>query len=93
MKIVIDITKEDYDWIMQQDTMNEVVYRGWKEIQNGQVLPNGHGDLIDRKALEETFDHLSSDDYESPLWYEDTVFRVINNAPTIIKVDKETANG
>lgn len=39
--------------------------------------------LIDADALKETFENLASDDYESPLWYESTVFRVIDNAPTV----------
>ena len=40
-------------------------------------------DLISRSELKKAFEHLASDDYESPLWYESTVFRVIDNAPTV----------
>ena len=42
-----------------------------------------NNDLISREALKKAFEHLASDDYESPLWYESTVFRVIDNAPTV----------
>ena len=42
-----------------------------------------NNDLISRSELIKAFEHLASDDYENPLWYEDTVFRVIDNAPTV----------
>ena len=42
-----------------------------------------NNDLISRSELKKAFEHLASDDYESPLWYESTVFRVIDNAPTV----------
>lgn len=42
-----------------------------------------NNDLISRSELKKAFEHLASDDYENPLWYEDTVFRVIDNAPTV----------
>lgn len=47
--------------------------------------------LIDADALKKTFENLASDDYESPLWYESTVFRVIDNSPTITKTQAEDA--
>ena len=42
-----------------------------------------NNDLISRSELKKAFENLASDDYESPLWYESTVFRVIDNAPTV----------
>ena len=42
-----------------------------------------NNDLISRSELKKAFEHLASDDYESQLWYESTVFRVIDNAPTV----------
>ena len=42
-----------------------------------------NNDLISRSELIKAFEHLASDDYENPLWYESTVFRTIDNAPTV----------
>lgn len=40
-------------------------------------------DLISRSALKETFENLASDDYNEPIWYQQTVFETIDNAPTV----------
>lgn len=42
-----------------------------------------NNDLISREALKKAFENLASDDYNEPIWYQQTVFETINNAPTI----------
>ena len=39
--------------------------------------------LISRSALRKTFENLASDDYNEPIWYQQTVFETIDNAPTV----------
>lgn len=39
--------------------------------------------LIDADALKEKFENLASDDYNVPIWYQQTVFETIDNAPTV----------
>lgn len=40
-------------------------------------------DLISREALKKAFENLASDGYNEPIWYQQTVFETIDNAPTI----------
>ena len=42
-------------------------------------------DLISRSALRKVFENLASDDYNEPIWYQQTVFETIDNAPTVSK--------
>lgn len=39
--------------------------------------------LIDADNLKEAFENLASDDYNEPIWYQQTVFETIDNAPTV----------
>lgn len=41
------------------------------------------GDFISRQALKEAFENLASDDYNEPIWYQQTVFEIIDNAKPI----------
>ena len=40
-------------------------------------------ELISREALKKAFENLASDDYNEPIWYQQTVFETIDNAPTV----------
>ena len=42
-----------------------------------------NNDLISREALRKAFENLASDDYNEPIWYQQTVFETIDNAPTV----------
>ena len=83
MKVVIDIPEEDYKTILN----SKLPYAGeppmslvWV-IRNGQVLPKGCGDLIDRDDLKLQMPTPIEDEYK-------TAYRIIDNAPTIIPADK-----
>ena len=73
MKIIIDIPEEDY---AQLDKWSVYYFR--EIISKGTVLPKGHGDLIDRKALINNGIQKGFCD-----WYDE-----IKYAPTIIEADK-----
>ena len=91
MKLIIDFpdkNRRDIYWSNGKRVANLI-----GEYKVLAVLPEGHGDLISRLELKKAFEHLASDDYNDPLWYENTVFRVINTAPTVIEADKENGNG
>ena len=50
MKVVIDISEEDYNFVKKQ--VADGITNPLKMcIANGTPLPKGHGDLIDRKEL------------------------------------------
>lgn len=40
--------------------------------------------LIDADKLKKAFENLASDDYNEPIWYQQTVFETIDNAPTVV---------
>ena len=49
MKLIIDINKEDYEYIRENKGMHYTMTTGICEaIFDGTPLPEGHGDLIDR---------------------------------------------
>ena len=86
MRLLIDIPDEQYEYIKRSDK-NTFAAVSSKEcmlyaIKNGTPISTD-GDLISRSELKKSFEHLASDDYENPLWYESTVFRVIDNVPTV----------
>ena len=94
MKLIIKIPDEVYE------SGNFCRYFGaWSDkledlIENGTVLPKGHGDLIDRNALItelETDYHRSLSESGAHLFVEITSY--IDDAKTIIEADKENANG
>lgn len=49
MKVVIDITEQDYQLACKHPDVLISVYA--QAIKNGTPLPKGHGDLIDRQEL------------------------------------------
>ena len=52
MKLVIDIHKKDYQSILNS---GQVPYGVVCAIMNGTPLPKGHGDLVDRDAINDRF--------------------------------------
>ena len=93
MKIVIDISEEEYNKIKENDCG---LFKGryFDMIRNGTPLPTGHGRLVDADALIlnnkdyiGTTAHLMEDEVrnETVKWINED----IENAPTIIEADKE----
>ena len=83
MKLIIDISKIDYEYAKNYARSNVVALMNNHEIiecvANGTPLPKGHGRLIDA-------DHLCE---EHPLAF---VRDVIDEEVTVIEADKEIKN-
>ena len=59
MKIVIDIPDEDYNDIKDGYLCEELADIAIKAVQNGAVLPKGHGALIAEDILLDKWNNLS----------------------------------
>ena len=86
MKVVIDIPSGDFNSIrngalfyIQHDRLDEVVTYAFN---NATIIPEGHGDLIDRDNLKFQLPTPIEDEYK-------TVYRIVNAAPAVIEADKE----
>lgn len=79
MKIIIDISDEDYEYIKNSNDMN------FNAIKNGTPLPKNHGRLIDVSDIEwaKHREERNYIDYEVIDWDD------IVNAPTIIEAEIE----
>ena len=81
MQIVIDIPKEDYEYLKAHNK-----HGLYSSILNGTVLLKGHGRLIDAdKYLEEQRPRGIADD----VWKESNIYKTIMAMSTIIEADKE----
>ncbi len=81
MKIVIDMPEDVYEEIMAHNRelreSGKSAYYLEGLIQNGTPLPEGHGDLIDRKEL-----------LKQPMDLANYPSNYVQVAPTIIEADK-----
>ena len=77
MEIVIKIDEKDYQPLKD----GHIPFSVLDVIRNGTILPNGHGDLIDKSDL------IPDSDYEDGTFYAVSI-GVIHGAPTIIKADR-----
>jgi len=90
MKIVIDISEEEYNEI-EPFLKGEAIKSGFnlfkvlKTIKNGTPLPKGHGDLIDRGKLKTHFIGTEQGT-DLEVYLEPTII----NAPVLIEADKES---
>ena len=88
MKLIIDIHKDQYEFIKQSMTMDKVkdyhalLYDICEHIANGTPLPKGHGRLIDADELLKK--NLGAD-YDCRI----TSSGIIN-APTVLEADTES---
>lgn len=84
MQIKIEISDEDYKDIIENGLCGYSSVR--ENVSNaiflGKPLPKGHGDLIDRDALE------SHDEYDGQGFTKSVYKDDIDLAPTIIEADK-----
>lgn len=88
MKIVIDISEEQYEIIKElakkQNSFCPEADSAEKIIANGIPLPKGHGDLIDRtEVIKNIFDYCNG---------KKTIGQCIDNVPTIIETESEEKN-
>lgn len=89
MKIVIDISERDYEFIKSvrsimknSDTFERLATDLFLSVKNGTPLPKRHGDLIDRDVAYDEFDKACFS-YEGGL---------LNRIPAVIPADKEECN-
>ena len=84
MQIVIDIPKEDWEFIKESDgcRWSRAIIEG---VINGTPLPKGHGRLIDENEL---IDEIEREEIDGR--YYDVIYaHSIYDAETIIEADKE----
>lgn len=81
MKIVIDISDDDYEYIKllhEGLTDYQTTLKLYRAVKNGKPLPKGHGRLIDADALGNEIDTWGLNDY-----YKYDFLEAIDNAPTV----------
>lgn len=91
MQIVINVDNELYEYFSKRRTMHDNGYFSHigkliKALRGGSLLPKGCGRLIDADEL------LASErprGIADDVWKESHIYKLLSNAPTIIKADKE----
>ena len=88
IELVIRIPKKLYDTIKKRERMlTSEDFQLYEAVENGTLLPKGHGDLIDRSKLE------MSDIAPEP-WYRPMMAYTeweIDDAEVVVEADKEGA--
>jgi len=84
-RVVIDIPEKIMEHIKIQDVKLSEFDVICEAIDNGEIIPAGCGDLIDRNSLEDVF----YGDYDGKTYFSNEVKRIIDNAPAIIEANKE----
>ena len=77
MQIVIDVPDEKYDRLVYQDIISLRSY-----VENGIVLPKGHGRLIDANRLRSMYS-INRANFNTVVGIQ----KWIDDAPTIIEAD------
>lgn len=96
MKIVIDISDDDYEYIKllhEGLTDYQTTLKLYRAVKNGKPLPKGHGRLIDAdyiKLFSIDHDNWNGVEYEGVIKVVPVI--AIDNTPTIIEAEKETEN-
>ena len=95
MKIVIDISEEDYKRIQDiPDVFNSLTSRTYSAIRNGTPLPKGHGRLGDLDELEQRISNFVEHDAQITDDYivarQRFIVDGIRDTLTIIKADRES---
>lgn len=86
MQIVIDIDEEIFNKLPEAELGSNVIEDVLEAVENGTVLPKGHGDLIDRNKIE--YLKAIHDAKYGYITWSDAIARIRYSAPTIIEADK-----
>lgn len=87
MKVVIDISEEDYQNLKAKDKLDDIYLNYYEKlIANGIPLPKGHGDLKDVEKLKQAFIKWSMAVQGS--FTDSDIASIVSNSPTIIEADK-----
>lgn len=88
MQIVVTLSEREYN-LMKHFIEHGMGNAPMEAICNGQVLPKGHGRLIDENKLlenlKESANHHADNSREESLLYRDRV--IVREQPTIIEAD------
>ena len=97
MKLVIDISKEFYDGLFDEsyDSIRNIPLEHMvlvQKIKNGTPLPEHHGNLIDRDAINERFYNICKEAYACPCqpsdkYLLDKLSMCVDTAPVIIEAE------
>ena len=82
MKLVVEIPDNEYSNVLKGRWEGNPLA---DYIENGKLLPKGHGRLIDADKLE--MRDISPESWYSPMW--GLQISDIEDAPTIIEADRE----
>lgn len=85
MKLIIDIPDEIYNYVISSGILceNELFQSLLLGVRYGTSLPKGHGDLIDRDALEKDTEWNDHED-----WFTAYSQSQIINATVVVPADK-----
>ena len=91
MRIVIEISDNKYQWIKDNPLTYDNEY--CEAIRKGTPLPKGHGDLVDRDAINSRFYDIWNEleCYSNQPTYKELLDKwgvCMDTAPTIIEADK-----
>lgn len=83
MQIIIDISEDNYKLMQDGNYCGILSHEIYNAIENGTILPKGHGRLIDADEIQ--FENNEFDTYSDY----SRAFDAIDGAETIIEADKE----
>ena len=88
MQIVVDIPERVYTYLTKEcsglvdDGSDSILLHLAKGVIQGTVLPNGHGDLIDRDAFRSVIPTPVEDEYKY-------IHKLLYDAPIVVPTDEE----
>ena len=91
MRIVIDVPDVVYKEFKDGSSSIVVDCIISNAVFDGQVLPEGHGRLIDADELHDSFID-GSEGYDCQTWNRIDIGEAIDNAPTVIEADEEVTH-
>lgn len=97
IQLVVEIEERYYE-IIKNDVERGMDYMPCVLIAKGQLLPKGHGDLVDRDAINDRFYNIwkELESYSNKPTYKKLLDRwsmCMDTAQPVIKADKEEEDG
>lgn len=83
IQVVISLTESAYQE-MCENGVDNVDYDIRRLMQNGKVLPKGHGKIVDLNSLDGLYD---LDFYNPDSWYE--FCKIMDNVNVLVEADEE----
>ena len=98
MKLIIDIDDDYYELVKHDVEIYHNDFLPFRLIANGTPLPKGHGNLVDRDAINDRFYNIwkELESYSNKPTYKKLLDRwsmCMDTAPTIIDADEEASDG